>query len=101
MKILLVIFMVLFFSQAAGAQLMTPPGCQMRTGVRDNLLNNYQEIPRAMGLTNEGAMMELWTSKSGSWTLTITNTLGCIFFVGAGETLEFLPGIELKGGVSL
>lgn len=63
-------------------------------GQRDKFLKHlgakYDEAPRALGLTVSGAMLELLTSKEGSWTILVTNPKGDTCVVAAGNSWEFL-----------
>ncbi|MEX2454028.1 MAG: hypothetical protein WD470_04955 [Rhodospirillaceae bacterium] len=53
---------------AASAQLM----CGDRTDMAKRLAAEYQEVPEGMGLTNSGEMLEVYTSRAGTWTITLT-----------------------------
>jgi len=60
--------------------------------VLNHLSSRYSVTPVAMGVANNGEMVEILLSKSGeSWTiiLTIPNGMTCMF--AAGENWEALP----------
>lgn len=52
----------------ASAQLV----CGERTTMAERLATEYQEAPEGMGLTDNGEMLELYTSRAGTWTITLT-----------------------------
>jgi len=69
-----------------------PAGCAARSIALNHLSSRYAETPVAMGLTNDGAMMEILSSKSGrSWTILLTMPNGVTCLVSTGENLETLP----------
>lgn len=68
------------------------PHCVPRDHVLTHLLKKYQEQPIAMGLANNGGIIEVLVSPDGnSWTIMITmpNQISCI--VSAGEGWELIP----------
>ncbi len=69
-----------------------PAACAARSIALNHFSSRYAEKPVAMGLTNNGAMMEILSSKSGrSWTILLTTPNGVTCLVSAGENLETLP----------
>ncbi len=73
--------------------------CGERTKMMTSLGKKFAEAPVAMGLTSAGAVIEVLTSPTGSWTFLITYTTGQTCMVASGETWETLP-IETVGLVS-
>ncbi len=67
-----------------------------RVKVLKHLSGKYQESPVAMGLTSDGAMLEVLASKSGSWTLLITGPDGVSCMVTSGEAWDTLR-LPVKG----
>lgn len=55
------------------------------------LLTQYRETPRAMGLANQTTVIEIFTSKSGTWTILLTKSNGASCIVSAGEAWEESP----------
>jgi hypothetical protein len=51
----------------------------------------YQESQRATGLINEKAMMEVYISSRGTWTMVVTNEAGISCVLAAGEAWDELP----------
>ena len=86
---LIAVSVLLMGSPAATAE---PAGCAARSIALNHLSSRYAETPVAMGLTNNGAMMEILSSKSGkSWTIILTMPNGVTCLVSAGENLETIP----------
>ena len=75
-------------AQTAGQQ----PACTKRGDVVDHLSKKYSEAPVAMGLANNGGVIEVLSSKTGdSWTIIITMPNGTACMIAAGENWESLP----------
>jgi len=70
----------------------SPAAAQTLCGTRDNVLKQlafeYQEAPVGIGLASNGAVVELLTSTSGSWTLLITTPRGPTCLMGTGEAWQ-------------
>lgn len=80
----------LFFAAPAHSQDM-PDNCTARVNAIENLRDKYQEERVMAGVTNSGAMMELFHSAEGdTWTLVMSNASGVTCFVSAGEGLRFV-----------
>jgi hypothetical protein len=62
---------------------------------RDNIVNTldaqYKESPRAVGLVSKEAVLEVFVSESGSWTLVVTNPQGLSCVLAAGQSWEEIP----------
>ncbi len=70
-------------AQAAG------PTCGDRTSLLKVLVEKYKEKPRALGLSSTGkAMFEVYTSKTGTWTIVMTTTAGVTCIMAAGNSWE-------------
>lgn len=66
--------------------------CTNRTAAIEQLGSQYGEAPVAMGLANNGGVIELLRSKDGAtWTLLITMPDGRACPIAAGEGWESLP----------
>lgn len=71
--------------------------CGERAKFMTNLANNFNEQPVAMGLTNKGAVIEVFSSnKSGSWTFLVTMPSGITCVVASGSGWELLK-IKIAG----
>lgn len=63
--------------------------CGDRTALLKVLSEKYKEKPRALGLTSTGkAMFEVYTSKTGTWTIVMTTTSGVTCIMAAGHSWE-------------
>lgn len=82
---------------AAALLISTPanaeqPPCTKRGNVVDHLGKKYSEAPVAMGLANNGGVLEVLSSPDGtSWTIMITMPNGISCLVAAGENWEAIP----------
>ena len=78
----------LMFAAPAMAQM----ACDKRTEVTDHLKRKYEEAPIALGVANNGGLVELLTTKEGgTWTLIITLPNGMTCLLAAGEDWENIP----------
>ncbi|HJM48714.1 MAG TPA: hypothetical protein QGF63_02580 [Alphaproteobacteria bacterium] len=62
-----------------------------RTAVIEQLKSRYQEAPVAMGLVGNGSVLEVLASKTGSWTILVTQPSGLLCVVASGEAWENFP----------
>lgn len=51
----------------------------------------YQERQRAVGLINEEAMMEVYISRQGTWTIVVTDETGLSCILATGEAWDEMP----------
>ena len=75
------------------------PVCGERAQLMLHLEQKFSEQPVAMGLTAKGAVLEVLTSPSGSWTFLVTDPSGRTCMVASGENWETLP-IRPAGQIS-
>ncbi|MBM3486916.1 MAG: hypothetical protein FJX67_09825 [Alphaproteobacteria bacterium] len=74
----------------AAARAETP--CTERTDVVKHLDRKYAEAPVAIGLTNNGGVIEVFSTKTGgSWTILLTMPNGTACVVAAGQSWEQVP----------
>ena len=72
--------------------------CSTRANVLHHLANKYSEAPIALGLAENGGVIELLTSgQGGTWTIIITMPNGTSCMVAAGQDWEQLPKLAAKG----
>lgn len=64
--------------------------CGTRESVLSQLASEYQEAPVGIGLASNGAVVELLTSNTGSWTLLVTTPRGPTCLMGTGEAWQAL-----------
>lgn len=62
--------------------------CGKRNDFVTRLENGYQEFNSAMGMSSNGALVELYTSEEGTWTLMLTQPNGVSCLIAAGEHWE-------------
>ena len=68
------------------------PACTKRTEILSHLANKYSEAPVAIGLANNGGVLEVLSSQSGkSWTIILTMPNGTACMIAAGENWEAVP----------
>lgn len=67
--------------------------CGKRADLVKALAARYREQPRAMGLASQTAMIEIFTSKAGTWTILLTRPNGASCIVSAGENWEENPAV--------
>ena len=71
-----------------------------RDMVVDQLAKSYAEAPRALGITSDGAVLELFTAGDGdTWTIVVTLPTGMSRIVAAGQNWMHRP-LLVKGRVS-
>lgn len=79
------------FGNPAAAQ---QPACTARTDVISHLGKKYKENPAAIGLANNGGVIEVLSSKKGgTWTIIITMPNGMSCMIAAGENWQAVPKV--------
>jgi hypothetical protein len=81
---------------ALPAQAQGRDQCGPRDQVVKVLNAKYQESQRALGLINEKAMMEIYISPAGTWTMVVTNEAGVTCVLAAGEAWDEMPAKTLR-----
>jgi hypothetical protein len=80
---------LIFVGKPAAAQQLA---CTERGEVVSHLSSEYSEEPVAMGLANNGGVVEILSNKNGkSWTIILTMPNGVSCMIAAGESWESLP----------
>lgn len=80
---------------ALPAQAQSP--WQYREDILSHLAKKYHEEPKALGLTTQGAILELLVSEDGeTWTLILTLPTGHTEFMAAGQHWQAMPA-SIKG----
>ena len=70
------------------------PLCTERSEVVKQLSSQYSEAPVAMGIANNGGVVEILSSQTGtSWTIILTMPNGVTCMIAAGENWESLPAL--------
>ena len=71
-----------------------PPACVKRVDLIKHLSNKYHEAPAAVGLADNGSLLEVFASKSGeTWTVTVTMPNGISCMVATGQNWQDLPRV--------
>ena len=65
--------------------------CGERSTLAEALEKRHSELPVSMGLSSSGAMIEVFASPNGSWTIIMTQPSGLSCLVASGESWEDLP----------
>jgi hypothetical protein len=82
---------VIAAASTASAQTMSPAACADRGQAINHLSVKYSEAPVAMGLANNGGIVEVLASETGkSWSILITMPNGMTCLIAAGEHWEKL-----------
>ncbi len=68
--------------------------CAPRADVLQRLAESYGETRRGIGISRQGAVMELFASdQSGSWTITVTLPDGMTCLVASGRAYEQMADV--------
>jgi D-aminopeptidase len=65
--------------------------CGMHDGVAKGLAAKYKETRRIMGVLNAAAVMEIFMSPQGTWTVLVTDTNGMSCVIAAGQDWQEIP----------
>ncbi len=68
--------------------------CARRDDMVKVLAQRYRELPRAIGLANSSSVIEIFTSKAGTWTILLTRSDGASCIVSAGSAWEESPPLR-------
>jgi hypothetical protein len=70
------------------------PACVKRADLLKHLEAKYHEAPAAVGIADNGALLEVFASKSGeTWTVTVTMPNGISCMVASGQQWQDVPRI--------
>ncbi len=67
------------------------PQCSSHDKIVDALGNKFKETRRVMGVVNSTAVMEIFMSPQGTWTMVITDTSGLSCITASGEEWQDVP----------
>jgi len=68
--------------------------CGPRTAIVRQLEQNYAERPVSIGLASSGAVVEVFASRIGTWTITLTIPAGVTCVVATGKSWEMLSTVR-------
>ena len=72
------------------------PQCSSHDKIADALGNKFKETRRVMGVVNSTAVMEIFMSPQGTWTVVVTDTRGMACIIATGQDWQEVP-IEMAG----
>jgi hypothetical protein len=67
------------------------PQCGEHDKIVDVLGHKFKETRRVMGVVNAQAVMEMFMSAQGTWTMVITDTRGTACIAAAGQDWQDVP----------
>ena len=73
--------------------------CGERAKFIETLSRQYREMPSAFGIAGQRNLMELFVSKSGTWTMLVTEPTGLSCIVAAGQSWEQFPATAQMTGL--
>lgn len=65
--------------------------CGSHDAIVDYLKKNYSESRQALGLTMDGALIELYVSAGGTWSVLLTVPHGASCLIAAGTDWQTIP----------
>ena len=86
----IVILLGVLFASFPFNPALAQPACGERDKFMNKLEKTFSEHPIAMGLTEKGAVLEVFASRHGSWTFLITLPSGLTCVVASGQSWETL-----------
>ena len=84
------IFAAILLAGIAGKAEATPQSGD-HDKIVDVLGNKFKERRRVMGVVNSKAVMEIFMSPQGTWTMVITDTSGLSCIAASGEEWQDIP----------
>ena len=72
-------------SSAFSDPVTNQPICGEREAIVKSLAEQFKERPQAVGVVDKNAVMEIFVSETGSWTIIATGTDGNSCLVSSGE----------------
>ncbi len=73
---------------ALNANMLAMNMCSERSNIVTELEQNFNESVTAVGMVDQSAVVEIFVSESGSWTILATGTDGKSCIISAGEGWE-------------
>jgi hypothetical protein len=73
------------------------PSCVNRADLLKHLADKYQEVPAAVGLADNGSLLEVFASlDGGTWTVTVSMPNGVSCMIATGQNWRDLPRVPPK-----
>lgn len=95
LRLITIAFVTAMFTLPATAQ----PVCMERDNVLNLLASEHAETPVAVGLSNDGRVVEVAASADGTWTVFLTNPdrISCVMASGvAWRKIEANPALAAR-----
>ncbi|NQV85143.1 MAG: hypothetical protein HQ494_15135 [Rhodospirillales bacterium] len=83
-------------AQAAQGGTRAAPLCAERTSVLTTLGGKYAEKTVSMGMAGNGTVVEVLSSKDGTWTILMTAPNGVSCLLAAGDHWQRVPKQEVE-----
>lgn len=98
MLVVTAIFVATFFMAAPA---FSQRVCGDRLKIIHYLSKDYKESQSGLGLASNGSVVELFTARTGTWTMLITSPNGKTCIIGSGESWEYKDSDKASGLVAL
>ena len=93
-KFAAVLAAVTLFSSTSVASAAVP--CGSHDALAKSLNTKFKEARRVMGVVNAKAVMEIFMSPQGTWTVLVTDTTGTACIIASGQDWQEVP-IKMTG----
>jgi hypothetical protein len=90
-KFNIVLACVSLFALACASPAQAAAMCGKRGDFIKALADKYQESGKALGITGQVNLVEIFASKAGTWTILVTTPEGKTCIIAAGNSWEDLP----------
>ena len=94
LKFAAVLAAVSLFSSVGVASAAAP--CGSHDALAKSLNTKFKEARRVMGVVNAKAVMEIFMSPQGTWSVLVTDTTGTACVIATGQDWQEVP-IEMTG----
>ena len=91
MKIAALTAIALYVGTLMDAAYSQQQQCTSHEKMIELLSKRFLEVPKVVGLVGKKRVMEMYASKTGTWTILITNPEGYTCILAAGQSYEDVP----------
>ncbi len=99
MRYVIALFAALYIGLTAHSALAQQVPCGDRAKAVAHLEKNYSETPVSIGLASNGAVVEVFASEAGTFTIVMTYPNGLSCMIAAGENWENVVGRVSGAGI--
>ncbi len=78
---------------ASGQAVVAGPQCATHDQIVEILAEKFHEHLRVIAISKRGALLEIYASAEGSWTLVRTRTTGEACLLAIGDDIELVPDL--------